>query len=211
MGKMIGWGLSFLAVFLLFLWAREGCANKSAEHQKQIDKEYDGKMAEMQSDMAKHVIDENKKITSEVIEAVNKNASNSIESANQNASNRITEIQKEERSRYDSFLLKYQEAERNRFDSMLTEVTREKYSSYALFIGGVLLALALFFNLVFALTPLNLKMLLFPSKYEVVDKEDAELIRFLKSYILSKKKLNPDHLLTKDECIDIFTKNESKW
>ncbi len=66
---------------------------------------------------------------------------------------------------------------------MLAQVENDKNTFYILLISSMVIFLILVFNLLRIVMPINPKILIAPDKYEIVSKDEAELIRYLKKDI----------------------------
>lgn len=91
--------------------------------------------------------------------------------------------------------------EKKIYDVMLADVRNDKRMFYILMVALGLIFLVIFLNLIKLLTALNANILIFPERYEVVSKEDAEILRYLKRLTGQKSlvKENVTRLLTRPE------------
>jgi hypothetical protein len=93
------------------------------------------------------------------------------------------------------------EYEKKIYDVMLADVRNDKRMFYILMVALALIFVVIFLNLIKLLTALNVNILMFPERYEVVSKEDAEILRHLKRLTGQKTlmKENVNRLLTHSE------------
>ncbi|QTA93339.1 hypothetical protein [Desulfonema magnum] len=75
------------------------------------------------------------------------------------------------------------EYEKRIYDMMLSDLQNDKTMFYILMVAISLIFLVIFMNLIKILTALNPSILIFPERYEVVPKEEAEAMKVLKKVI----------------------------
>jgi hypothetical protein len=97
------------------------------------------------------------------------------------------------------------ENEKRNYDSMLSEVKNDKRMFYIIMIAGFAIFLVILLNIVSLLTRLDSKILLYPDRYEVIPKEEAEALKYIK-YELVKAKFLTDHQpLLKENVIGLLS------
>lgn len=207
--------IALFVFFVLIFLIKEGCSDRADVRRKEqmendasLRKDEMEKVRDNADKQIKEIYEFSDRRMKETLDNADKKIKEFYDDMKQETDAKIVQILKEERHKYDMYLLANQQGERKRFDTMLKELKYEKYTTYILISSAIIISLVVFFNVVYLLTPLDIKALLHPRRYEVVPKEEAEMIRLIKSYLISKNKIGKDHLLTKDEYMDILTKGD---
>jgi len=116
---------------------------------------------------------------------------------------RISEIKEQTELR----ISENKDYEKSVYETMISEVQNEKNLLYIILTASFLIFLVLFLNLVRILTRLDPNILIFPDDYEVISKEEAEALNFIKYEMAKAKLITPDQPLMKKDCTKIIDIN----
>jgi hypothetical protein len=112
---------------------------------------------------------------------------NSLEKVNEK---RISEIKEYEKAVY---------------DANLSEVENEKLMFYIIMIGAFGILMVFGFHVIKLILNINADAFLFPEKYELVLKNEADSIRYVKDKLLETQFLKHGQLLTKEHVMKLLT------
>ena len=91
------------------------------------------------------------------------------------------------------------------YDANLAEVENEKVSFYVIMIGMFCILMLFSFHVIKLMLGAHSNAFLFPEKYEIVLKEEADAIRFVKDKLLEKQMINSNQLLSKTHIIKLLS------
>jgi hypothetical protein len=94
-----------------------------------------------------------------------------------------------------------QKYEKKVYDSMLDEIANEKLKYYIIMFGEFGILMLFGFHVIKIMLRIPTDAFISPEKYELISKEEAEAIRYIKDKLLELEVLKSNQLLTKDMAV----------
>ena len=95
--------------------------------------------------------------------------------------------------------------EKKVYDAMIAELANEKLKYYIIMIG-VFSAFMLFgFHVVKLMLRVNSEFFMYPDKYEIVAKDEADAMRYIKDKMLEARVLKPEQMLTRESVMMLLS------
>lgn len=96
------------------------------------------------------------------------------------------------------------EYEKAVYDAKLSEIENEKIMFYIIMIGAFGILMVFGFHVIKLILNINADAFLFPDKYELVLKNEADAIRYVRDKLLESQLLKDDQLLTKEHVMKLL-------
>lgn len=113
---------------------------------------------------------------------------------------RLTDYKENTETRFSEF----RENEKRFYDSILDQVKNDKMTFYIIMIASNLIFLLILLHLIQLLTPFNMEILIFPRKYDVIPKQEAEALKYLKYELIKAKILTEQQPLLKENIVKLL-------
>jgi len=118
----------------------------------------------------------------------------------ENLEKRLSDHKENTETRFSEF----REDEKRFYDSILDQVKNDKMAFYVLMIASTAIFLLILLHLIQLLTPFNSNILISPKKYEVIPKEEAEALKYLKYELIKARILTEQQPLLKENVIALL-------
>lgn len=101
------------------------------------------------------------------------------------------------------------EYEKRVYGAMVDELENEKLKYYIIMASAFAIIMIFAFNVIKIMLKVDSNFLVYPDKYEVVTKDEADAIRYIKDKMLENKIIKSDRMVTKDSVIALLASSSA--